>query len=201
MQAGDGPYTPEGGHTPVLSRTEFAERYRTASGQLWLVAVSIVRDAALAEDVVQESAIVGLEKLPQFDPRTSFEAWMGQIVRYTALNAVRRERRRESAGLMEADRPQERAAEQAKQDSAQPISTFGRLLADQKAFDAEVLSALEGLDETARACLLLRTVGEAPYARIAELLGIPEGTAMSHVHRSRMAMRERLLKRREGGAA
>ena len=48
------------------------------------------------------------------------------------------------------------------------------------------------MEETARACLLLRTLQDMPYREIALALDIAEGTAMSHVHRARMAMRERL---------
>ncbi len=186
----------QGALRSVLTREAFAERYRAASSQLWVVAVAIVRNAAVAEDVVQESALVALGKLDQFDAGTSFEAWMSQIVRFTALNASRRQARGGKTvgddGVM--------AGIAAEESSPEPpaVSTFGQLLADQEGFDADVQAALNELDDTARACLLLRTVLDAPYARISELLGIPEGTAMSHVHRSRKAMRNRLLQSGKG---
>ena len=44
----------------------------------------------------------------------------------------------------------------------------------------------------ARASFLLRSLRGLPYSEIAVLLDIPEGTAMSHVHRSRARMRQRL---------
>ena len=49
---------------------------------------------------------------------------------------------------------------------------------------------LNALEETPRICLLLRTLRNMPYKEIALALGIPEGTAMSHVHRARAAMRK-----------
>jgi RNA polymerase sigma-70 factor (ECF subfamily) len=55
-----------------------------------------------------------------------------------------------------------------------------------------MVHALHSLGETARCCLLLRTIEQMPYAQIAQLLEIPEGTAMSHVHRSRMTLRGQL---------
>jgi len=55
-----------------------------------------------------------------------------------------------------------------------------------------VLEALVSLEETARACLLLRTVLDKSYREISLALDIPEGTAMSHVHRARKAMRRML---------
>ena len=48
---------------------------------------------------------------------------------------------------------------------------------------------MKRLEETARTCLLLRTLRDMPYREISLLLDIPEGTAMSHVHRARQAMR------------
>ncbi|MCC6285904.1 MAG: RNA polymerase sigma factor [Phycisphaerales bacterium] len=190
------PRSPNAG--PSLSRAEFAARYRAASRTLWVVAVSVVRDGALAEDVVQEAAVVALGKLEQFDPATSFEAWMCQMVRYVALNQARKRARQASpadpSGLPEAPAP-------AAPVSQASVGTFGQLLAGQVDFDDDVRRALDALDETPRACLLLRTVMDLSYVRIAELLAIPEGTAMSHVHRARRAMRIALASRRKGGPA
>jgi DNA-directed RNA polymerase specialized sigma24 family protein len=40
--------------------------------------------------------------------------------------------------------------------------------------------------------LLLRTIEQMEYSEISKVLQIPEGTAMSHVHRARQHLRERL---------
>ena len=68
----------------------------------------------------------------------------------------------------------------------------GRVDPQQHGFDDAVLAALNTLGETARACLLLRTILDLSYRELAETLEIPEGTAMSHVHRARAAMRKAL---------
>ena len=54
------------------------------------------------------------------------------------------------------------------------------------------MRALRAVGEMSRACMLLRAVHQLSYREISELLGIPEGTAMSHVHRTREALRDRL---------
>ncbi len=59
-------------------------------------------------------------------------------------------------------------------------------------FDDDLAAALRSLDEMPRCCLLLRVVMDLPYKDIAQVLDIPEGTAMSHVHRARRQVRERL---------
>ncbi|MBT8484154.1 MAG: RNA polymerase sigma factor, partial [Phycisphaerae bacterium] len=75
------------------------------------------------------------------------------------------------------------------------LTSRGTLPPDQRSFDDDVLHALDGLEETARACLLLRTVVDLPYKEIARALDVPEGTAMSHVHRARRVLREKLDER------
>jgi RNA polymerase sigma-70 factor (ECF subfamily) len=66
---------------------------------------------------------------------------------------------------------------------------------DQTEFDDRLVGALGNLDETARICLLLRTLESMSYRDISRVLAIPEGTAMSHVHRSRRTLREALAER------
>ena len=174
------PLTPDG----------FADRFKACSRTLWCVAVAIVSDADRAEDVVQEAAIIALQKLQDFDPDTTFAAWMSQIVRYVALNHARRRANERvvnvDAGLLNESVAGGRASEPA------PISGRGELAPDQRSFDDRVMAALGTVEETARACLLLRTVLDMPYREISRSLGIPEGTAMSHVHRARRALSERL---------
>ena len=72
------------------------------------------------------------------------------------------------------------------------IADDGQLLAGQDAFDDQVQGALGTLEEVPRACLLLKVVMELGYREIGRLLDIPEGTAMSHVHRSRKRMKAQL---------
>jgi RNA polymerase sigma factor (sigma-70 family) len=70
------------------------------------------------------------------------------------------------------------------------LSARGELPPDQEHFDDRVMRALRSVNEVARACLLLRTLEGLSYSEISRLLEIPEGTAMSHVHRTRMHLRE-----------
>lgn len=171
-----------------LSRDEFAAKYQCARPQLTLLALAIVGDRALAEDLVQESAVTGLERLGTFDPATSLIAWMSQIVRNHSLNALRtRTRRRTIAMPNDALARQSAVAEPAPRGS---ISPAGEL--EHAGFDERLVWALMGLDHVQRSCLLLRTVGEMPYSKVAIIMGVPEGTAMSHVHRARKALRARL---------
>jgi RNA polymerase sigma-70 factor (ECF subfamily) len=117
---------------------------------------------------------------------------MGQIVRYVALNALRRRSGRDSAPAASMD---ESGTALHRADEPADPRVLVELSRDQDHFDDEVVAALADLSPMARACLLLRAVQDLDYSELSRLLGIPEGTAMSHVHRARTALRAALLAR------
>ncbi|MFQ5492056.1 MAG: RNA polymerase sigma factor [Phycisphaerae bacterium] len=172
---------------------EFSAQFDACYRSFWLVAAGVVNNAALADDVVQEAAIIALNKLGEFEPGSNFRAWMGQIVRFVALNHLRKQRQRQAASLdpaiLEVAVPHSPSSEPTPE---LHLSGRGQLPEGQHHFDDRVVHALGSLSEVARACLLLRTVEGLSYVEVASLLDIPEGTAMSHVHRARRQMRERL---------
>ncbi len=185
------------------AREEFASQFRGSFRVLWFVAAGIVGDRSLAEDVVQEAAIIGLNKYEQFEAGTNFTAWMAQTVRHVALNVLRKEQRHRS-GVREAGHSVARSAsrslthapDEEAADRQKAILANGELMSNQTMFDDRVVRALGEIGSAPRACLLLRAIEGLEYSEISALLGIPEGTAMSHVHRSRQFLREKL-----GGAA
>ncbi len=182
-----------GGSPPVgfvgtrLDRVGFGTRFSGSRRKLWWVAVSVLGRREQADDVLQEAAVIAIGKLHEFDPSTSFDAWMAQIVRFVALNAARKQYRRSAH---HEQHPAENHA--AVVEHAWPISRDGMLGEDRGTFDDRVLAALMALPEQARVCLLLRVLEELSYREISDMLAIPEGTAMSHVHRSRASMRREL---------
>lgn len=165
-----------------LSRAEFAAHFEESFRVLWLVAAGVVRDSSAADDVVQEAAVIAMGKLDDYQAGTNFRAWMASIVRFVALNMLRRQK---SHGVL----GQEIAAPLAAA-SDSGIDSRGALQADQTWFDDRVVAALHELAPLARACLLLRSVEGLSYEELARMLDIPEGTAMSHVHRARTRLRE-----------
>lgn len=175
---------------PTDPGAAFAVQFKASYRVLWLIAMGIVRNAAQAEDVVQEAALTALGKLDQFEPGSNFVAWMGQTVRFVAMNQYRKERKRRAAPLEETFVDAADTFNAA--DGGLRLTAGGQLDKHQTQFDDRVAQALEKLGETARVCLLLRTVENWEYAEIAQALNIPEGTAMSHVHRARQFLRERL---------
>jgi RNA polymerase sigma-70 factor (ECF subfamily) len=182
---------PEAGPAFIADSQAFAAQYRQAYARLVIVAASVTGERFAAEDIVQEAAVIAFEKFRHFSPGSNFAAWMAEIVRRCALNHRRKTQQRRTyaadpavLGQMNHDAPAE--------EPWPLVRGSGQLVADQASFDDALAGALATLSEEARACLLLRIVEKLSYAEIAALLNIPEGTAMSHVHRSKAALRQRL---------
>lgn len=179
-----------------LTAAEFSARFQAGARVLWTLAAGLLGDAAEAEDVCQEAFLAAFAKRAQFDPATNFQAWMGRFIRNIAANELRKRVRRNTLStdprvLDEGSERHNGHAHFAPLAARGPEAT-GRELADSGAFDDALLAGLLELGEVPRSCLLLRTLQELSYAEIAHLLEIPEGTAMSHVHRARLALRVKL---------
>lgn len=183
----------------TLTAEQFAASFHASARILWTIAAGVLTDPHMAEDVLQEAALIGLEKRAQFRVETAdgsgpgFTAWMGRIVRFVALNQLRRRHRRRE---VEADTGQLAVAAGDSATLSTATAGFaGGALLDEEALDQDLRQALARLPATARACLLLKVVLGLEYGEIASSLGIKAATAMSHVHRAKNQLRERLPER------
>jgi RNA polymerase sigma-70 factor (ECF subfamily) len=185
--------SPLGPAAGSLNAEEFAVQLQVSARVLWTVAAGVLGNRSQVEDVLQEAALIGLQKLNQFRPDSNFTAWMGRIVRFVALNQARTRSRRRTfdSDPVQLDREPALA-----RDAAAPprpvVDARGELGPDDGAFDDELSGALSELKPMARACLLLKTLLGLEYQEIARSLDIPMGTAVSHVHRARQFLRRRL---------
>lgn len=170
-----------------LSRAQFDGLFRESFASLWLLAAGLVHRRSDADDVVQEAALQAARRLDEFTPGSNFRAWMAQIVRYVCANKnrLRRADQVRGGGL---PTPEPAARPGVGDRVSVTIDRHGALLPTQPELDDQMVRALAELDATARACLLLRCVGGLSFREVSALLEIPEGTAMSHVFRSRAAL-------------
>lgn len=167
----------------AMSRERFVSEFGQTRAVLWCIAASVLRSRSEADDVLQDAAMIGLSKVSEWTPGTSFVAWMSQIVRFVALNHGRKGQRR---------------AATAKLAAAESHGFVNEPHTDEPGTVA-ILSTLETLDEIARTCFLLRTTRSMSYSEISAAIGVPEGTAMSHVFRVRKLLAERHMAHAETG--
>lgn len=150
------------------------ERYRQ---KVLHLALSLVRDPALAEDMAQTAFVKMWQALPRFDGRAALSTWLYTIVRNTCLTALARERRMvplDSIG--EGDEIDEPGFEAAPSGSGQ---------ASQAAAEYDVEKLLERLPEPYRRVVVLFYLEDRSCDEVGELLGMPTGTVKALLHRGR----------------
>ncbi len=148
---------------------------------MWRVAMSLTRNRADAEDLVQESLLRAYRAIHTFDGRYP-RAWLLTIVRNTERN---RHRRRRPELLSDPNIAEERGP------ATEPDEV--ERYAENREFDAAVSAALEELPENFRRVIELIDVDGLSYQEAADVLDVPLGTIMSRLHRARRRIRELLV--------
>jgi RNA polymerase sigma-70 factor (ECF subfamily) len=144
---------------------------------VYRLAKSVVRDSALAEDVAQETFIKVWKHLSDFRGEGSLRGWILRIAHNQAVSTLRRIR--------------DSATDPGKlPESADPIGVTrvveGRVAA------AELMDAMETLDELSRAIVVLREVEGLSYDEIATTLDVPIPTVKTRLLRARRELARRL---------
>jgi RNA polymerase sigma-70 factor (ECF subfamily) len=173
----------------------FAAQYSQAYPRLHLIAMGIIGDRTYAHDVVQDAAVIALEKSSSFIAGSNFVAWLSEIVRRCSLNYASKIRGRRTTAVDPDVFAQFASSQPSRQAAWSDRSGTGELVDFQTDFDDATWHALKKIPTDARCCLLLRVVQNLSYAEISELMEIPEGTAMSHVYRSKKQLRQSLQQR------
>ncbi len=142
---------------------------------LYGTAYRLVRNAADAEDLVQETFLRAYRAFAGYTPETNIRAWL-----YTILYRVRADHyRRMSRSPQTVELVDEGPATPAPQE---------QLAQGQE----QVARSLAALPECFRAAVVLRDIQEFSYDEIATILDVPIGTVMSRIHRGRSLLRNAL---------
>jgi RNA polymerase sigma-70 factor (ECF subfamily) len=148
--------------------TEIAERFV-------VTARKILRDHDLAEDATQRALVSVWRDLPQLREPERFDAWSYRLLVRACYAEARRERRwSPNVGLGPTDEPIARDGLHAVDDRDQLEVGFRRLSVNH------------------RAVLVLHFYLDLPLDRVAEICGIPVGTAHSRYHHAMRGLRAAL---------
>jgi RNA polymerase sigma-70 factor (ECF subfamily) len=162
-----------GSHEAAFDR--LLERYER---KVYRLCCSLMRDPDQAADAAQESLLRIWKALPGYDQRASLSTWIYTITRNRCLTAI--ERRRDLDSL--SDPAVEQAAEAAA--GAAPASGQDHL--------ALLRELVDALPERYRRTLTLYYYEEKSVAELAAMLGQPEGTIKTNLHRARALLLERV---------
>lgn len=161
-----------------------------AIDSLYRTALRLTRDAADAEDLVQDTYLKAFRAAATFRPGTNLRAWLFTILHNTARN-----RRRDHARqAVEVDSQLvEQAAEFGGSGATSQFETPETIMI-RDALAPELQGAIDDLPDAFRQAVWLRDVEEFTYGEIAQMLSIPIGTVMSRISRGRRALYQRLMK-------
>jgi RNA polymerase sigma-70 factor (ECF subfamily) len=158
------------------SRAALKRLYELESRRLYGIALRIVRRPEVAADVLQDAFIQVWQNAKSFEPeRGAGSAWLTGIVRFRALDAVRKLGRE-----ILSDDP-------ALGDEVFEPDVIERLNAQAEA--RALTHCLRLLDDRQRRCVVLAFVDGFSHAEIAERLAAPLGSVKSWVRRGLLALR------------
>jgi RNA polymerase sigma-70 factor, ECF subfamily len=157
---------------------DLAALVRDHSGLLYRVALSLLRNPAEAEDVVQDVFVRVLQRQRELGAIVEMRPWLVRIAWNLALDRRRKIRPDQmdemfAATLVSADLPADQA-----------LAEAGRI--------RQALRAMERLPKKERQALLLSAMDELSTTEIAAVLGKSESSVRSLLFRARAHLRERL---------
>jgi len=157
---------------------EFEQRLADCSPLAFRVALGVLHSQADAEEVAQEALVRAYHHFARLRDPARFQAWLVRVTWRLAIDrqrsAARRERREQTAL---ANEPLPRSVEE---------TALGR------EFQARLEQAVDSLPEKLRRVMILAAIEGYDTRETATLLGLPEGTVRSRLHRARELLAEKL---------
>lgn len=159
------------------AQRELTERIEASRNRLYRVAFAWCHDAALADDLVQETLARGLSRIEQLREAERLASWLFAILNRCWIDHLRG-RREDIDDEVLAELPSDLPGPEGRAETQETVN--------------RVRTAVAALPLGQRQVLTLVDLEEFSYAEVAEVLAIPIGTVMSRLCRARGALR-RLL--------
>jgi RNA polymerase sigma-70 factor (ECF subfamily) len=154
--------------------------------RLYRLARSIVTDDAEAMDIVQESFVTAYGRLRDLKEPAALGTWLARIARNAALMRLRANRRYQFMEESDLDNVLEMS-----------VITPRQPLPEREVANMQLRGLLEDcIDELPgvfRAVFMLRAVEQCSVDDTAAILGIPQATVKTRLHRARRLLRQRIL--------
>lgn len=151
---------------------QWVEEYQD---QAWTLARYMLRDAAEAEDVCQESFVKLWHHQDRIDPEKT-RPWLMRVVRNGCLDRIRKRR---PEGALELEFQADPAAG--------PLEGM-----EQAETGRQLREAIHALREPYRSLVVLRDIQQHSYAEVAGTLDLSLSQVKVYLHRARKQLREQL---------
>ena len=176
---------------PTAAPSESDRRFETDAlpwmDDVYRFALSLTRDAADADDVVQETYLRAYRSWHTFQPGSDARRWLFTITRNVFLRSRERERRLVDLedGDVEALNAFIAHGQMARDGSDQILSRID--------LGPALRRALGELDEPFKSAVILVDLEDQSYEAASDILGVPIGTVRSRLFRGRRILQEKLI--------
>jgi RNA polymerase sigma-70 factor (ECF subfamily) len=174
------------------ARARFQEMVTAEMDTLYRLALHFTRNRTDAEDLVQDTFVRAWRSFHTFQPGTNPRAWLATILRHAYFDRYRRGK--QEPALVDVEDIDEfnlyghvSAAPEFRREAGDPATAFFAALPSD-----QVASTLHALRPHYREVFVLADLAGFSYREISEIVGIPEGTVMSRLHRARQGLQKAL---------
>lgn len=156
------------------AQRELTEKIEASRNRLYRVAFAWSHDAALADDLAQETLARGLARIGQLREAERLSSWLFSILHRCWIDHLRLRRDNLDEDAL-AEMPSELPGPDGQAEAQETVT--------------RVRTAIAALPLGQRQVITLVDLEEFTYAEVAEVLAIPIGTVMSRLCRAREALR------------
>jgi RNA polymerase sigma-70 factor (ECF subfamily) len=158
--------------------------YRAYGGLVFAVCMRTLGSRDLADEATQQTFVKAWRSAGGFDPTRELGPWLATIARRTSIDIHRREARRPTTPLEEAEPTGSSVVEL-------PVGI-------ERSYEvAEVRAAIDSLPPDEREIVRLQHLEELTHTEVAQRLGVPVGTVKSRSFRAHRHLAARLGHLRE----
>lgn len=158
---------------------DFSELYKLHYKRLYHISYSVTGDSYLAEDVIQETFIKAMKKAETIIDEDKVGAWLSVIARRTALDVIRRERKKTAVPM--------------EQEMLESLCVITKQNVEQEVesgFTAEEINgAVKQLTRNYQDVLLLKVERGLKEHEIAALLNLKPSTVKTRIFRARKQLK------------
>lgn len=173
LQAGDG--------------EAFETLYRLTSRPAYFTALKIVRNETDAQDVLQDSYMIVLDKISELQAPEAFMSWFNMIVANKAKELLRKNKKYLFADSEDAEQVGPDHFFEGREEAA-PLMPVDSL--EQEELKAQMRALIDGLDDDKRTVILLYYYSELTTRQIAESLDVNENTIKSRLFYAKRELAE-----------
>lgn len=166
--------------------TAFQQLVETYSPRVYNLALKMLGNPDLAEDILQETFINAYKAIDRFEGRSHVSTWLYRIAHNAVLMRLRKEK----------NVPDVRSLDDEVNHDTLPTPSGWRDVPEHRMLQAELMQkmdeALASLSEALRVVFVLRDVEGLSTAQTAEVLDLSETAVKSRLHRARLSLRAQL---------